>query len=155
MGIFVLFWAGWTPKVKISLRSRLLYRWRPGGWGVNCGCSAMRLSRSWEFLFCFYFPRDKMTVCLYVLFLCAQAALSVLWVVIRRDPNYVFFLPIGHSSFLDPLVLVCTPRFSWKVSLVFIMMESCANLVFLFPFVDIVWLFKFVFLIYVFVFCDQ
>ena len=41
--------------------------------------------------FLFLFPRDTMTVCLYVLFLCARAALSVLWVVIRRDPNYFLF----------------------------------------------------------------
>lgn len=87
MGIFVLFWAGLDPKGQNFTSEQTSISMEARGRGVNCGCSAMRLSRSWEFLFCFYFPRDKMTVCLYVLFLCAQAALSVLWVVIRRDPN--------------------------------------------------------------------
>ena len=96
MGIF-LFWEGWTPKVKISLRSRLLYRWRPGG-GGKLRLLSNAFVKELGISFLFLFPRDTMTVCLYVLFLCARAALSVLWVVIRRDPKYFFFF--AYRSFI-------------------------------------------------------
>jgi len=152
MGIF-LFWAGWTPKVKISLRSRFLYRWRPGG-GVNCGCSAMRSSRSWEFLFCFYFRGIRWRcVCMFVCsFLCARAALSVLWVVIRGDPNYVLFV-FAYRSF----IIFGSARFGLHTTVLvkglscFIMMESCANLVF-FSFRRYCLIIQICFLIYVFCF---
>lgn len=64
MGIF-LFWAGWTPKVKISLRSRLLYRWRPGG-GGKLRLLSNAFVKELGISFLFLFPRDTMTVCLYV-----------------------------------------------------------------------------------------
>lgn len=63
-------------------------------------------------------------------FLCAQAALSVLWVVIRRDPNY--FLFFAYRSF----IIFGSARFGLHTTVLvkglscFIMMESCANLVF-------------------------
>lgn len=88
MGIFVLFWAGLDPKGQnFTSEQTSISMEASGGQGVNCGCSAMRLSRSWEFLFCFYFPRDKMTVCLYVLFFVRAGRFKRPLVVIRRDPN--------------------------------------------------------------------
>ena len=82
-------------------------------------------------------------------FLCAQAALSVLWVVIKRDPNYVFF---AYRSF----IIFGSARFGLHTTVLvkglscFIMMESCANLVFSFRRYCLI--IQICFLIYVFVF---
>jgi len=91
--------------------------------------------------FLFLFPRDTMTVCLYVcLFFFVRAGrfkrplggdqggipITVCFFAYRS------FIIFGSARFgLHTTVLV-------KGLSCFIMMESCANLVFLFPFVDIV-----------------
>ena len=87
MGISVLFWAGLDPKGQNFTSEQTSISMEARGLGGKLRLLSNAFVKELGISFLFLFPRDTMTVCLYVLFLCAQAALSVLWVVIRRDPN--------------------------------------------------------------------
>lgn len=74
MGIFVLFWAGLDPKGQNFTSEQTSISMEARGLGGKLRLLSNAFVKELGISFLFLFPRDKMTVCLYVLF-CARRPL--------------------------------------------------------------------------------
>ena len=152
MGIFCFVLGGLDPKGQNFTSEQTSISMEARGRGVNCGCSAMRLSRSWEFLLCFYF-RGIRWRCVCMFFFVRAGRFKRPLGGDQEGSQLLFF---AYRSF----IIFGSARFGLHTTVLvkglscFIMMESCANLVFFLSSILFDYSNLFFWYMYLF-FCDQ